>query len=83
MCAGSGGQCVLCMWVRVCMHARVCVCVLSHDCIFPVICDIFRVIYCLYCDVCFNFIYFLLCVRWHSNFPNGMNKVFCILPMLP
>ena len=23
--------------------------------------------------------YFLLCARWHCNYPNGMNKVFCIL----
>ena len=66
----------------------VCVCVLNHDCIFPVICDIF-VTYILHEFIVvvevfilwFVLILHVLYVMYEMSFqfPNGMNTVYCIL----
>ena len=75
--------------MRLCVCVCVSTCVLNDDCTFAVICDIFivilhafievvEVLFTLWCLFSF-FMYFPLCARLHSNVPNGMNTVVCIL----
>ena len=78
---GWGGGVYMCLCMILCVRTSVCISLLWYvPYLWHILHELIVLVevLILWCLSSF-FTYFLLCARWHYNFPNGMNKVFCIL----